>query len=157
MFSVAEVVCVLAMNVAVHLERFHARHNLLHVGVSFHTGGNWVRYDFRPFNDGRSYVTTAEQRLHLGAIMPALTVADAYVAEYAAYRANISAASVDIVWGESDKTWPEIAKFEETCLRRRYVLGIYDCRHYVREFTRWSTGRATPVWLLHTLWQEYAP
>jgi hypothetical protein len=55
-----------------------------------------------------------------------------------------------IFWDYSNKTLEEIENFEQS-LNYRYFLGVYDCRHYVRELTSWSTGKSSPLWKLHRL------
>ena len=30
-----------------------------------------------------------------------------------------------------------------------YILGFYDCRHYVRNLTQWSCYHPTPIWKLY--------
>ena len=42
----------------------------------------------------------------------------------------------------------------ETVLHKKYILGIYDCRHYVNKFTEWSLDKPTPIWKLNRLWDE---
>jgi hypothetical protein len=59
-----------------------------------------------------------------------------------------------VLWGYTERTWEEIIAFENQNLCKQYVLGVYDCRHYVREFSEWSTGRPTPVWRLFELYES---
>ena len=55
-----------------------------------------------------------------------------------------------LLWGTTARTLDDADEFA-SAHRRRYVLGWYDCRHFVRDFTQWSVGRPTPVWTLHRL------
>ena len=43
----------------------------------------------------------------------------------------------------------------EKTLHKKYILGIYDCRHYVNKFTDWCLDKPTPVWELYSLWNQY--
>ena len=52
------------------------------------------------------------------------------------------------------KLYDDWVEFEKT-LHKKYRVGIYDCRHYVNRFTRWSLDKPTPVWKLHRLWEKY--
>lgn len=131
------------LRVTVHMELFQPRLRLLHTGISFRNGRRCVRFDFRPFHDGGSYVTTATERRALRHLPPDL--------------ATLHAPSMprrDAHWGVTDRTFDEILDFEATHLaRRRYVLGVYDCRHYVSEFATWAVQRPLEVWRLHALWE----
>ena len=57
---------------------------------------------------------------------------------------------VTLFWGYSNKTIDEIVEYENS-MEYRYILGIYDCRHYVRNLTKWTTNKSTPVWSLDRL------
>ena len=57
---------------------------------------------------------------------------------------------ITLFWGYSNKTIDEIVEYENS-MEYRYILGIYDCRHYVRNLTKWSTNKSTPVWSLDRL------
>ena len=50
-------------------------------------------------------------------------------------------------WDHSDYKISEIIDYEND-LDYKYVLGIYDCRHYVRNLTTWSCYNPTPIWKL---------
>ena len=50
-------------------------------------------------------------------------------------------------WDYSNYNIDEIMKYEKN-LKFNYILGIYDCRHYVRNLTYWSCNNPTPVWKL---------
>lgn len=139
--------------VYLHIEKFHEPLNLLHTGVSFSNKIKNVRYDFRPFGTtGTSYETNAEDRLDIERLFP-VAVTDEYRDEFRRHREELETKT--ILWGETNKTWQEIADFElEHLCPKRYILGVHDCRHYARDFTRWSCNNATPVWSLRFLWER---
>ena len=61
----------------------------------------------------------------------------------------------NIFWGITNKTQYEIIEFEkDISINRRYKLGLYDCRHFVNEFTIWCLGKETPIWKLKNLWNN---
>ena len=53
-------------------------------------------------------------------------------------------------WGYSNKTLYEIIEYESK-LEYKYILGIYDCRHYVRNLTSWALNKPTPIWKLYKI------
>ena len=53
----------------------------------------------------------------------------------------------EIFWGYTNKTLQDICEYEKT-LNNTYILGLYDCRHYTRDLSNWSTYNPTPVWRL---------
>jgi len=55
-----------------------------------------------------------------------------------------------IFWGYSNKSLKQIIDYESK-LEYKYILGIYDCRHYVRNLTSWSMNKPTPIWKLNKL------
>lgn len=143
-------------DVFIHLDKFSNRHNLLHVGVSFHDVYGSMRFDFRPNNKGKSYLTTTAttQIIDMGSLfLHTYPVAEYVDKEFAEYRANRRIETRSIYWGKTLKSWDNILSFEKYDLSQRYVIGVYDCRHYVKRFTYWSTGKGTPVWSLHRLWE----
>lgn len=56
-----------------------------------------------------------------------------------------------IFWDYSNKTLYSIIEYERS-LEYKYVLGVYDCRHYVRNLSDWTTNNPTPVWKLYKLY-----
>ena len=61
-----------------------------------------------------------------------------------------------IYWGTCYKSLHEIINFEKS-LHKRYILGLYDCRHYVNKFSIWALNKPSPVWNLHILWYYLDP
>tara|TARA_B100001093_G_scaffold4427_1_gene4568 strand:- start:2564 stop:3145 length:582 start_codon:yes stop_codon:yes gene_type:complete len=55
-----------------------------------------------------------------------------------------------LFWDYSSKTIDEVIEYEKN-LKYRYIIGIYDCRHYVRNLTAWACNNPTPVWKLDRL------
>tara|TARA_X000000368_G_scaffold388246_1_gene349617 strand:- start:295 stop:972 length:678 start_codon:yes stop_codon:yes gene_type:complete len=53
----------------------------------------------------------------------------------------------EIFWGYTNKTLQDIYEYEKT-LNNNYILGLYDCRHYTRDLSKWTTHNPTPVWKL---------
>tara|TARA_Y100000389_G_scaffold203334_2_gene251437 strand:- start:540 stop:1004 length:465 start_codon:yes stop_codon:yes gene_type:complete len=136
-------------NVYLHMEKFNERFNLLHTGISFSDKYKTVRYDFRPFSAGGSYETNLESRLDSEALFPTFPTNE----EFGQHREELE--TKKIKWGETKKTWKEISEFEiESLCTKRYIIGVYDCRHYTRDFTRWCCNNQTPVWNLDVLWNQ---
>ena len=146
--------------IIINLERFNSRYNLLHSGISFNNSSNIIRFDFRPYNYKKSYMTTQEQRDDINLLFPDIIINEEKDSQYSQYRNLIfedreNIFTKDIIWGYTDKTQEEIINYEQDILIERvYRLGIYDCRHYVRDFTKWCIDKPTPVWRLKRLWDE---
>lgn len=121
------------LKVYLHLEKFSNLFNLLHIGISFTNTSYILKYDYRPFSKIGNYLT----------INTNLTENIYY---------NFKFKKKIIFWGYSNKSFQEIIEFEKS-LNNRYILGIYDCRHYVRHFSSWALNKPTPVWKLKKLWK----
>ena len=126
-------------NVYIHLEKFNQRYNLLHIGISFNNLYNNVRYDFRAtdiepdkIEENNKFIDKKNKFIY----------------------DNVNLDSKTIFWGISNKSLTEIMIYEKT-LHKRYILGIYDCRHYVNRFSDWCLDKPTPIWRLHKLWNKY--
>lgn len=132
--------------VNIHLEKFNEKYNLLHIGISFQNKKRFVRFDYRPFNDNNNYDTTNINRHNIATIFPNIYVPD---------DINIpkEMEKRTLYWGDTNKTMAEIFEFEKT-LHYKYILGVYDCRHYVYRFTDWALDNPTPIWHLHELWDD---
>ena len=124
--------------VNLHLEKFNKFYNLYHIGISFknENENKVLRYDYRPFCEEKSL--NANQ----------LVIIDKF------YKLLLSKTieNITIFWGETNKTLEEIEIFEKT-LQKKYILGIYDCRHYVNGFSLWSLNKRTPIWKLHKFYK----
>lgn len=130
-------------HVYIHLEKFNERYNLLHIGVSFSNQHNNVRYDFRAIDNHGDEISDS-QKLERN---PIIEHWNRLVYD------NIDLESRTIFWGISNKSISEIRQYEKT-LHKRYILGFYDCRHYVNRFTSWCLDNPTPIWRLHGLWNR---
>lgn len=147
------------IRVYVHLEQFNQKHNLFHIGISFNSEFRNIRFDYRSFNDDYSYITTNKNRHNLQLMFPRLNIPEEYEdQEFKTYRELLldntnNRYRKDILWGFTNKTFDEILTYEKN-LHKKYIIGIYDCRHYVHEFTDWSLNKPTPVWTLYKLWNN---
>ncbi len=145
-------------HVHLNIEKFNSKYNLMHVAVTFSdpicsVNRKICRFDFRIYNDGNSYLTNRRQRLDLNYIFPNINLPNTIDCDtYNLYRNNIDIYSKSIYWGTTNKTWAEIFDYEEKFLCKRYILGIYDCRHYTALFTKFATGIESPIWTLDELW-----
>ena len=145
--------------VLLHLERFNERYNLLHIGISFSNENKNIRYDFRPYSESVGYLTTTMERREFSNIFPEIQVGSNFEEQYRRYRDAIifdtdKLYTKDIFWGFTNYTFDEIIEFEKS-LNKKYRVGLYDCRHYVNQFTTWCLDKPTPVWKLHKLWENY--
>ena len=128
--------------VYLHLEKFNERYNLLHVGISFDNNFQKIRYDYRAFKKDDDYSSIqSPESLDIFPTMYIPTDINDY--------SDIEKRS--IYWGTCYKSFHEIIEFEKS-LHKRYLLGIYDCRHYVNKFSIWALNKPSPVWNLHILW-----
>ena len=109
----------------IHIEQLFARTNIYHIGVTFKSLTSHIRYDVRGINLDRLFNLLSDK-----------TVSNLY--------------TKTLFWDYSNKTIDEIIEYEKT-IDHKYILGIYDCRHYVRNLTYWSCNNPTPVWKLTKL------
>ena len=147
--------------VVLHLEKFNEQYNLLHIGISFQNDIDTIRFDYRPFNYRKSYITKDKERLDAAIMFPDAIVNNYEINFFNDYR-NMLIFDTDntnkknIFWGITNKTQEEILNFEkENLINKKYRAGIYDCRHYVNEFSTWCLNKPTPVWRLNKLWNDY--
>ena len=106
------------IKIYIHIEQLFYKTNIYHVGISFKSLYRDIRYDIRGYNINNLY----------------------NLLSYNLY-------SKTIFWGYTNKTIDEIIIYEKN-LDYKYILGIYDCRHYVKNLTWWSCNKPTPVWKL---------
>ena len=109
------------VKVNLHIEQLIQNTNIYHIGISFDSIFDSIRYDLRGYNNIFYYNFLKEN-----------------LKEY------------NYVWGYTDKNLHEIKDYEMS-LNYKYILGIYDCRHYVRNLTAWTTNNPSPVWNLNKL------
>lgn len=146
--------------VVLHIEKFNEKFNLLHVGISFNNNRDIIRFDFRPHNYGKTYLTTEKDRMNLNLLFPDMSADDNFVNLFEEYRNTLifdteNIYKKNVLWGITNKSQNEILEFErDVLINRRYKLGIYDCRHFVNEFTLWCLDKPTPIWKLKNLWDD---
>lgn len=125
------------VTVNLHLEKFNNYYNLYHIGISFKNENRVIRYDYRPFCEEKS---SSINQLVIDKVYKLLL--------------SKTIENITFFWGETNKTLEEIEIFEKT-LQKKYILGLYDCRHYVNCFSIWSLNKKTPIWKLHKLYKQY--
>lgn len=108
--------------VYIHIEQLITKTNIFHIGISFKNIKESIRYDLAGINI--QYLRFANTDKNI--------------------------IKKTLFWDYSNKTLKEISDYEST-LNNRYLLGIYDCRHYVRELTNWTTNNPTPIWNLYKI------
>ncbi len=109
------------VKVNLHIEQLIQNTNIYHIGISFDSVFDNIRYDLRGYNS---------------------------IFYYNFLKKNLKEYTYQ--WGYTDKTLHEIKEYE-IGLNYKYILGFYDCRHYVRNLTTWTTNHPTPVWKLNKL------
>ena len=152
--------------VILHLERFNERYNLLHIGISFKNDNSIIRFDFRPNNYGKSYITSDRDRLDASLLFPEIIGINNNIqnreSTLSIYENPIifDTNNIDkknIFWGYTNKTQYEILDFEKNNLiYKKYKVGLYDCRHFVNDLTIWCLDKPTPIWRLNKLWNLYS-
>jgi hypothetical protein len=108
--------------VYIHIEQLITKTNIFHIGISFKNIRESIRYDLAGINI--QYLRFANTDKNI--------------------------IKKTLFWDYTNKTLKEISDYEST-LNNRYLLGIYDCRHYVRELTNWTTNNPTPIWNLYKI------
>ena len=133
--------------VTLHLEQINS--HLIHTGISFKSGLKTIRFDYRSFNDNRNYITTPESRQDFQQVFPDLPLSLQHP-EYQDYQKDIQKYKKDIIWGYTNYSLLEILEYEKL-LHHRYILGLYDCRHYTNRIMTWSLNKSIPIWNLKLL------
>lgn len=131
--------------VYINLER--PNNLIIHTGITFINNDKEVRYDFRAFNDNDNYITTDESRKNITLMFPKV----ANIVKYKGILDEIDVISKkDIFWGLSNYTLDEIDILERK-LNKNYILGLYDCRHYVNALSLLTLNKKIPIWNLDKL------
>ena len=121
---------------------------IIHTGITLRNEIKEIRYDFRAFNDNRNYITTIESRKNISEMFPDL---DRKFIDYKGLNNEITNIySKEIYWGTSNFSIDEIQKLEKQ-LHKKYILGIYDCRHYTDELCKLTLNKGIPIWNLKSL------
>lgn len=124
---------------------------ITHTGITFENNNNKIRYDFRAFNNNNDYVTTEETRKNVTLMFPKIDPKFFNYKGFNEYRDNITFFSKEILLGETHYSLKEIIIYEKT-INKNYILGLYDCRHYVNELTLWCLNTSIPIWNLKYLY-----
>ncbi len=132
-------------NVYIHLVKFNEQCNLFHIGISFINSDRTIRYDFSTSQRDNNYITYTNDNYITYNYDNCNNIFD-YL------KSNSNNNKKTIFWGVSNKSIDEIIIYEK-CLQKQYILGFYDCRHYVNKFTDWGLNKPTPIWSLHKLWE----
>lgn len=123
---------------------------IIHTGVTLKNNLKEVRFDFRAFNDDRDYMTTFESRKNISEMFPGL---DRKFIDYKGLGREMEFLySKELYWGTSNYSIEEIVKLEKR-LHKKYILGVYDCRHYADELCKLSLNKGIPIWNLKSLLQ----
>lgn len=138
--------------VYLNLEKFNRRFNLIHVGITFKNDNNILRYDFNNLNNN-NYLTYNNYKRTKNDIIIINQKNILSVKNNIIYDVD-EIITKDIYWGNTSKSFNEIINFEKK-LHKKYILGIYDCRHYVNDFCVWSLDKNSPIWNLDNLWINY--
>lgn len=143
------------VNVYINIEKVNKY--LIHSGITFEDINNneKIRYDFRAFNDNYEYITTDESRKNVTLMFPNLDNIFLDLKglnnlnnENTDEKNEMFLISKEIFWGTTNYSLQDIKDFEQT-LHKKYIIGLYDCRHYVNEFSLWTLNKSAPIWDLH--------
>lgn len=66
------------------------------------------------------------------------------------FRDDILEYSNNILIGITNYSIEEIINYEKT-INKKYILEIYDCRHYVNNLCLWTLNIGIPIWNLDKL------
>ena len=123
---------------------------ITHTGITFENDNEKIRYDFRAFNNNDDYITTEESRKNITLMFPKIDARFFDFKGFNEFRTNISFFSKEIFLGETNYSLQEIIEYEKN-INKIYILGFYDCRHYVNELTKWCLNISIPIWNLDSL------
>ena len=123
---------------------------ITHAGITFENNNKKIRYDFRAFNNDDNYMTSEESRKNVTQMFPLLDSKFFDFMGFNEFRNNITFFSKEIFLGTTNYSLEEIILYEKT-INKNYILGFYDCRHYVNELTLWCLNTSIPIWNLDSL------
>lgn len=141
--------------VILHLEKIPD--GITHTGISFKNIIETRRYDFRPFNENCSCLTTGLDRNDPKVVFPNIYSEDfdpkkrEYFERF--YTQNPQIIYRDVILGSTTKTFNEIDNYSRE-LNKKYMLCVYDCRHYVDNFAVWAGVGHIPIWRLSKYFDE---
>ena len=123
---------------------------ITHTGITFKNNNNKIRYDFRAFNKNNDYITTDSSRKNITLMFPKINPSIFDFKGFNEFREDISLYSHEIFLGETNYSINDIIEYEKN-INKNYILGIYDCRHYVDTLTKWCLNTSIPIWNLDKL------
>tara|TARA_Y100000992_G_C21273065_1_gene498112 strand:- start:2061 stop:2522 length:462 start_codon:yes stop_codon:yes gene_type:complete len=123
---------------------------ITHTGITFENNNQKIRFDFRAFNDNDYYITTEESRKNITLMFPKINPLFFEYKGFNEFREDVLLYSNEIFLGETNYSLDEIILYENT-INKNYILGIYDCRHYVNTLTKWCLNVSIPIWQLDKL------
>jgi hypothetical protein len=128
---------------------------IIHSGITLKNSERQIRYDFRAFNKNNTYITNKYTRQNVNHMFPNLFDTKskhpiAIAIDYNYIYNKIKYKSKEVYWGTSNFSIEELIKIENN-LDKNYLLGIYDCRHYVNEFCKIALDKEIPIWNLNSL------
>jgi len=143
---------VFSKNVILHLEKIPG--GITHTGISFKTPIKRVRYDFRAFNENNTCVTSDinnENGKNLNRLYPNLYDLEfneqfRYILENF-FKSEPFVIKKDVIVGSTEKTFQEIETYS-CIINKKYIFGIYDCRHYVDKMSVFCDTGNIPIWNL---------
>ena len=136
-------------NVILHLEKIPR--GITHTGISFQSPYKTARYDFRAFNENLTCLTTGLDRSDIRVVFPDIydenfnKKTKDYLEKF--FNKNTEIIKLDIKLGTTKKTFKEIENHSNK-INKKYIFGIYDCRHYVDNFAVWAGVGNIPIWRL---------
>ena len=143
---------VFSKNVILHLEKIPG--GITHTGISFKTPIKRVRYDFRAFNENNTCVTSDInnengknlKRLYPNLYHPEFNEQFRYILENF-FKSEPFVIKKDVIVGSTEKTFQEIETYSKS-INKKYIFGIYDCRHYVDKMSVFCDTGNIPIWNL---------
>ena len=123
---------------------------ITHTGITFENNNNKIRYDFRAFNNNDNFITNEENRKNITFLFPKIDYRFFEYKGFNEFQDNITFYSKKVLLGTTNYSLQEIIDYEKT-LNKNYILGFYDCRHYVNSLTLWCLNSSIPIWDLDSL------
>ena len=125
---------------------------ITHTGITFinEDENKIIRYDFRAFNNNDDYSTNDESRKNVTLMFPNINPKFLDLKGFNEFRDDILLYSDNILLGTTNYSIEEIIEYERT-ISKKYILGIYDCRHYVNKLCIWTLNKSIPIWNLDKL------
>ena len=140
-------IVVFPKTVILHLEKIP--NGITHVGVSFETPYKVARYDFRVFNENNTCMSTNLNKKDLRVYYPNIydnrfnKKVRIFLEDFLSQEPKTI--NYDIVVGKTYKTFNEIETYSNK-INKKYILGLYDCRHYTNRLIKWAGLSSIPIW-----------